>query len=120
MALQLSNRNTTPVDPSTLERHPNSMEADKNAFIVPEQYVISKRKNEQLHLIPMSDSDNKGIIVRMAIYVNGGVWDGKLWKGYLKNDNARMPLLTTEGLRLLACKAAELSKEIDDTLASGS
>jgi hypothetical protein len=80
--------------------------------------VISKRKNEQLHLIPMA-GENGGIIVRMAIYVNGGLWDGKMWYGYQKQTTAMIPMLTVEGLKLLAQKAAELSKEIDETLALG-
>jgi hypothetical protein len=119
MALHLTSRNVSPINPADLQRHPASMEADKNAFVVPESMVISKRKNEQLHLIPMSDSDGKGIVVRMSIYVNGGLWDGKMWYGYQKQANATIPMLTQEGLRMLAVKAAELSKEIDDTLAQG-
>lgn len=118
MALQLSARNTTPTNPSDVQRHPNCIEPDKNAFVIPEQMVISKRKNEQLHLIPMA-GDNGSIIVRMAIYVNGGLWDGKMWYGYQKQTTATIPMLTVEGVKLLACKAAELSREIDETIAQG-
>ena len=118
MALQLASRSSIPTDPSNAPRHPNCIEPDKNAFVIPEQMVISKRKNEQLHLIPMQ-GENGTIIVRMAIYVNGGMWDGKMWYGYQKQTTATIPMLTVEGVRLLACKAAELSKEIDETLALG-
>lgn len=118
MALHLTSRNIPPLNPADLQRHPNSMEPDKNAFVIPEQMVISKRKNEQLHLIPMQ-GENNTIVVRMAIYVNGGLWDGKMWYGYQKTQNATIPMLTAEGCKLLAQKAAELSKEIDETLAQG-
>ena len=118
MALQLTSRNTTPTDPKDVQRHPNCINPDKNAFVIPESMVISKRQNEQLHLIPMQ-GENGSIIVRMAIYVNGGLWDGKMWYGYQKQTTATIPMLTVEGVKLLAQKAAELSKEIDETLALG-
>ena len=118
MALHLTSRNIPPINAADLQRHPNCIEPDKNAFVIPEQMVISKRGNEQLHLIPMASNDGSNkIVVRMSIYVNGGLWDGKMWYGYQKQANATIPMLTAEGLKLLAQKAAELSKEIDDTLA---
>lgn len=92
------------------ERHPNSVDPDENAIVIPEEIVVSRRGNEQLHVIPTAGDD--GIQLRFKTYVNGGDWDGKKWFGYLgKRD--RPPVLTPEGARLLASQLNAMCDQIE-------
>lgn len=84
-----------------VERHPSSVDPDENAIIIPESMVVSRRGNEQLHVIPRR-SEGGGIEFSFMTYVNGGDWGGKKWYGYVSRQKASPPILTLEGAKMLA------------------
>lgn len=91
------------------EPHPASHPADENAVIVPDHMVNNQRENEQLHIIPYQDNDgNFGI--RIATYVNGGAWGGKIYHGYVKKQAA--PRLTLDGSEFVAEQMLSLTEQM--------
>jgi hypothetical protein len=97
----------TPATPTSgLPRRSNSVEPDQNALVIPESMVKSQRGNEQLHVI-VGQNPDQSYSFRFATYVNGGVWketngQDAMWFGYVSAEKSRPPVLTTEGIKLLA------------------